>query len=234
MYEFINGYEGRYKINKNGDVYSCKTNEIKTQRSTDDGYMYVHLHKPEIVGTSIVKLKNKDEITENIIRLVRHKCKIHRLLALQYIDNPDNLPEVDHIDRNKKNNSIENLRWVSRLTNARNKTNYKDNLTPEQLEARKARTRERARLWAQKNRREKGCEIKSEMTKTDDPDYKAKWARDMRATETDEHKQERLRKRREAYAKKEQSEEYKERARDRARKQREKATEGNWVEEKEI
>jgi hypothetical protein len=221
IFEFINGYEGRYKINKNGDIYSCKSDAIKTQLEKDDGYMYVDLRKKEIVGTSIIKLKNKEDVTKDIIKLVRHKCYIHRLLALQYIDNPDNLPEVDHIDRNKKNNSIENLRWVSRLTNARNKSNYKDNLSHEQLEARKERTRERARLWAEKNRREKGCEIKSEMTKTKDPDYKANWARKMRATETDEHKEERLRKEREAYAKKEQTEEQKEKARERARKQRE-------------
>jgi hypothetical protein len=222
MFDFIKGYEGRYKINMNGDIYSCKSNANKKHLEKDDGYLYVDLTKKEVVGTSITKLNNKEEVSKDIVRSVRHKCYIHRLLALQYIDNPDNLPEVDHIDRNKHNNSIENLRWVSRLTNARNKSNYKDNLTPEQLEERKDRTRERARLWAEKNRREKGCEIKSEMTKTDDPSYKAKWAKTMRETETDEHKAERLRKRREAYAKKEQTEEQKEKARERARKQREK------------
>jgi hypothetical protein len=221
IFEYINGYEGRYKINRNGDIYSCKSDAIKSQMSKDDGYMYVHLHRREVVGTSITKLKNKEEVTKDIVKLVRHKYYVHRLVALQFIDNPDNLPEVDHIDRNKKNNSIENLRWVSRLTNARNKSNYKDNLSPEQLEARKDRTRERARLWAQKNRSEKGCKTREEMTKTEDPDYKANWAREMRATETEEHRAERRRKRREAYSKKEQSEEQKEKARERARKQRE-------------
>jgi hypothetical protein len=200
IFEFINGYENLYKINRYGDVHSCMYNRLRTHQVSKDGYKFVSLRRDG----------------------VRHKCFIHRLLALQYIDNPDNLSEVDHIDRNKNNNSVENLRWVSRLTNARNKSNYKDNLTPEQLEARKDRTRERARLWAEKNRREKGCKTKEEMTKTEDPDYKAKWAREMRATETDEHREERLIKRREAYSKKEQTEEQKEKARERARKQREK------------
>ena len=46
----------------------------------------------------------------------------HRLIAQQFIDNPDNLPEVDHIDRNKLNNSLSNLRWVSHSENLKNRT----------------------------------------------------------------------------------------------------------------
>ena len=44
----------------------------------------------------------------------------HRLLALTFIPNPDNLPYVDHIDRDKTNNSLSNLRWVSRSQNTIN------------------------------------------------------------------------------------------------------------------
>lgn len=51
---------------------------------------------------------------------------IHRLIAEAFIPNPDNLPEVDHIDRNRKNNSLDNLRWVSRNENGLNrKINFK-------------------------------------------------------------------------------------------------------------
>ena len=46
----------------------------------------------------------------------------HRILARHFIPNPENLPQVDHIDRNKTNNSIENLRWVSAGENLRNRT----------------------------------------------------------------------------------------------------------------
>jgi hypothetical protein len=45
----------------------------------------------------------------------------HRLIALQFIANPNNLPQVDHIDRNKQNNHLENLRWVSLSENCKNK-----------------------------------------------------------------------------------------------------------------
>ena len=49
----------------------------------------------------------------------------HRILALQYIPNPDNLRFVDHINLDKTDNRIENLRWVSRLQNNNNKSNQK-------------------------------------------------------------------------------------------------------------
>ena len=38
---------------------------------------------------------------------------VHRLVAETFIDNPDNKPTVDHIDRNKSNNNITNLRWAT-------------------------------------------------------------------------------------------------------------------------
>ena len=56
------------------------------------------------------------------VHLNREKYYYHRILARHFIPNPDNLPQVDHIDRNKTNNSIENLRWVSAGENLRNRT----------------------------------------------------------------------------------------------------------------
>ena len=42
-----------------------------------------------------------------------HKKRVNRLVAMAFIDNPNDLPFVDHIDGNKENNSITNLRWVT-------------------------------------------------------------------------------------------------------------------------
>lgn len=49
------------------------------------------------------------------------KYNIHRLLAQAFIPNPNNLPLVDHIDRNKINNNLDNLRWCSHSDNQRNR-----------------------------------------------------------------------------------------------------------------
>ena len=59
------------------------------------------------------------------VKLNREKYLYHRILARHFIPNPANLPCVDHIDRNKTNNSIENLRWVSISDNNRNKDRYR-------------------------------------------------------------------------------------------------------------
>lgn len=44
---------------------------------------------------------------------------LHRLVAELYLPNPENLPQVNHIDGNKGNNSLQNLEWVSRSENIR-------------------------------------------------------------------------------------------------------------------
>ena len=53
---------------------------------------------------------------------------IHRLVALHYIS-PENKKEVDHINRDKSDNRIENLRWVDKTENQQNKGKQKNNTT---------------------------------------------------------------------------------------------------------
>ena len=98
-FEDLKDFEGLYKINRNGDVWSCIYNKIMTPNLSKDGYLKINLN----------------------MNGAGYKRSIHRLLAIQYIPNPDNLPEIDHIDRNKTNNSLENLRWANHHTNSRNR-----------------------------------------------------------------------------------------------------------------
>jgi len=43
----------------------------------------------------------------------------HRLVAITWIPNPDNLPQIDHIDMDRMNNAVENMRWCTRTENLR-------------------------------------------------------------------------------------------------------------------
>lgn len=58
-----------------------------------------------------------------IVRLADNKTySVHRLIAEAFISNPENKPTVDHIDRNKLNNFVSNLRWATISEQIRNRT----------------------------------------------------------------------------------------------------------------
>ena len=96
----IVGYPN-YMIYDDGRVWSSTRGKGKFLKPCFDGRGYLK-----------VCLSN-DGIPKNM--------KIHRLVALHYIPNPDNKPEVDHIDRERLNNNIENLRWATSSENQSNK-----------------------------------------------------------------------------------------------------------------
>ena len=61
---------------------------------------------------------------ENLTIRIDGKIKnllIHRLVAVLFIDNPNNLPQVNHKDGNKLNNNIDNLEWISPSNNHRHR-----------------------------------------------------------------------------------------------------------------
>ena len=51
---------------------------------------------------------------------VKKRMFVHRLLAITYIENPENKKEIDHIDGNPSNNSLDNLRWATHKENLNN------------------------------------------------------------------------------------------------------------------
>lgn len=67
---------------------------------------------------------------------------IHRLVAITYIPNPDKLPEVDHINKIRTDNRLENLRWVTKQENCENRNNKSRTKTISQYDLNRNKIRE--------------------------------------------------------------------------------------------
>lgn len=100
----IVGYEGKYEVSNYGNVRSVdridRTNhfrkgKILTLRTDKDGY------KIAVLSNGIHKF-----------------LKVHRLVAIAFIPNPENLPEVNHKNEVKDDNFIDNLEWCTAKYNA--------------------------------------------------------------------------------------------------------------------
>lgn len=91
IWKEINLYGTEYLINNMGVIKNKKRDKILKPYISSGGYEYI-----------------------KILKQHRHyHIRIHRLVAQTFIPNPNNLPQVNHIDGNKLNNNVENLEWVS-------------------------------------------------------------------------------------------------------------------------
>jgi len=110
----IEGYEGLYKVSDTGRVKRMEREVVRK-----DGAV-MHYKERELKPWSTRKGYQRVELSDADKN--RKKFLVHRLVAEQFIPNPDNLEQVNHIDGDKSNNNVENLEWVS------NYENYKDAL----------------------------------------------------------------------------------------------------------
>ena len=102
----IQGYPN-YLIYPDGRIYS------KPRKGTKGGFKKLSPNKDGYLRTGLTNSEGKEK-----------KHYVHRLVA-----NPLNLPEVDHIDRNRLNNVLSNLQWVSSKQNQYNTGKRSDNKT---------------------------------------------------------------------------------------------------------
>jgi hypothetical protein len=99
----LKDYEKLYKINKKGEIWSCYLKRFLSLCINQDGYYKYVLCNENGKKTVLA----------------------HRVVAKQFIPNPNNLPLIDHIDRDRLNNNIDNLRWVSLRQNQLNRKDTK-------------------------------------------------------------------------------------------------------------
>ena len=97
IWKDIEGYEGLYAVSNTGKVYSYKSKKILRSNATELRCGYIN-----VLLTKDGKRKQK---------------YIHRLVAQAFIPNPENKPEVNHIDHNPQNNHVDNLEWVTKNEN---------------------------------------------------------------------------------------------------------------------
>ena len=94
IWKTIKGFEN-YKVSNTGKVYSLAKNEVMKPWIINSGYQVISLFD----------------------RGVRKHMLVHRLVALNFIDNPLNKPQVNHIDGDKLNNNVDNLEWTTASEN---------------------------------------------------------------------------------------------------------------------
>lgn len=115
----IKGYEGLYQVSNYGNV-----------RSLDRTIYTILGYKQFYKGKALKKTEDKNGYLFVALGSKAPNKKVHRLVAETFIPNPENKPEVDHIDGNPQNNNLKNLQWANHKENINNsitKTRMKQN-----------------------------------------------------------------------------------------------------------
>lgn len=123
MWKDIPGYEGYYQVSNFGQVRSVDRERIdKLGR---------RLHVKGKVRKLATSQDGYLEVDLNCNGIVKY-MRVHRLVAITFIPNPENKPEVNHKDGDKKNNRMSNLEWVTTTENIRHaiQTGLKDRQPP--------------------------------------------------------------------------------------------------------
>lgn len=103
----VSGFAGFYKINKSGTV-------ISVERYVDRRGIPFKIKQKEMKPH--IDRKGYYFVSLSRDGFCKH-YRLHRLLAINFIPNPENLPCVNHIDMNRLNNSLDNLEWCTHLHN---------------------------------------------------------------------------------------------------------------------
>ncbi len=118
IWKDITGYEGLYQISNTGIIRS-HDRLIVIPPNPKSTYGFSYIKKGQIIkqitdksGYMKVLLYDKNSNRKNAF--------VHKLVAIEFVDNTDNLPQINHKDENKSNNCVSNLEWCT----AKYNTNY--------------------------------------------------------------------------------------------------------------
>lgn len=106
VWKDIPGYEGYYQVSNLGRILRLPRHKALDKRMTHNN---IRKSRPTPRGYLVVNLSKGNEVKN---------CLVHRLVAMAFIPNPDNLPCVNHKDENKTNNRVDNLEWCTQKYNA--------------------------------------------------------------------------------------------------------------------
>lgn len=113
----IPGYEDLYECSTH-----CRVRSLPRKTKGRNGSKYIRPSRPIKVQTSANGYK--------VVSLTRDgntkQFKVHRLIAMYFIPNPEGKPHIDHINTIRTDNRIENLRWVTNKENCNNQTTKKN------------------------------------------------------------------------------------------------------------
>lgn len=99
VWKDVVGYEGLYKVSNMGRIKSIKRHRAKCDK----------ILKPDLLkGYHRVTLCSNNKIK---------RMFVHRLVAIAFIQNTDNKPDIDHINYIKNDNRVDNIRWATRSEN---------------------------------------------------------------------------------------------------------------------
>lgn len=105
VWKDIPGFEGLYQASNQGRIRSLDM-RVKYKNTTGTALKKGRVLSPKTTNTGyleVVLMKN----------LVRHNKRVHQLVALAFIPNPNGYSAINHINENKKDNSVENLEWCT-------------------------------------------------------------------------------------------------------------------------
>lgn len=103
----ITELEGNYEVSNLGRIRSV----FKVIKKSDS---YIYTRKPKIIKSQLREGYERVRLCINNFRVSK---SVHRLVAKYFIDNPNNLPQVNHINGNKSDNTVENLEWCTQSEN---------------------------------------------------------------------------------------------------------------------